>query len=143
MCLDSDALGVKLGHRRVRINSCSSVVCSEDCWNFYSYFFFLHVLDAQCGGQSVLTAQRHYQKLQRRIANSRGIAPDASLVSPTQAAVEDLKLHDGIKTEPSTVDSRETAGIIVTKRKYRRHPKVSYSSFGLSSVLAKSQSAGR
>ncbi|KAL2199255.1 hypothetical protein P885DRAFT_30678 [Corynascus similis CBS 632.67] len=65
----------------------------------------------------------HRRKLQRRIANSRGIAPDASLVSPTQAAVEDLKLHDGIKTEPSTVDSRETAGIIVTKRKYRRHPK--------------------
>lgn len=65
------------------------------------------------------------QKLQRRIANSRGIAPDASLVSPTQSTAEELKLQDAVKIEPPAVDSRETVGVVVTKRKYRRHPKVS------------------
>ncbi|AEO53511.1 hypothetical protein MYCTH_2294934 [Thermothelomyces thermophilus ATCC 42464] len=65
----------------------------------------------------------HRRKLQRRIANSRGIAPDASLVSPTQAAIEDLKLQDGIHPEPPAAEGRETVGTVVTKRKYRRHPK--------------------
>lgn len=66
------------------------------------------------------------QKLQRRIANSRGIAPDASLVSPTQSSAEDLKLQqqDAVKPEPAAVDVREPAAVVVTKRKYRRHPKV-------------------
>jgi len=65
----------------------------------------------------------HRRKLQRRIANSRGIAPDASLVSPTQAAVEELKLQDDVNPEQAAVESRETVGVVVTKRKYRRHPK--------------------
>ncbi|KAL2165163.1 hypothetical protein VTH06DRAFT_459 [Thermothelomyces fergusii] len=65
----------------------------------------------------------HRRKLQRRIANSRGIAPDAALVSPTQAAIEDLKLQDGVHPEPPAAESRETVGVVVTKRKYRRHPK--------------------
>jgi hypothetical protein len=65
------------------------------------------------------------QKLQRRIANSRGIAPDASLVSPTQSTAEELKLQDAAKVESAAPDGRETVGVVVTKRKYRRHPKVS------------------
>ena len=65
------------------------------------------------------------QKLQRRIANSRGIAPDASLVSPTQSTAEELKLQDAVKAEVSIADGRETVAAVVTKRKYRRHPKVS------------------
>lgn len=65
----------------------------------------------------------HRRKLQRRIANSRGIAPDASLVSPTQSSAEELKLQDAAKTEAAAIDSRETVGVVVTKRKYRRHPK--------------------
>ncbi|KAK4238664.1 hypothetical protein C8A03DRAFT_14896 [Achaetomium macrosporum] len=65
----------------------------------------------------------HRRKLQRRIANSRGIAPDASLVSPTQSSAEELKPQDAIKTEPATFEVRESVGVIVTKRKYRRHPK--------------------
>jgi hypothetical protein len=58
------------------------------------------------------------QKLQRRIADARGIASVASLVSPTaQLATEELKLQDVIKPE---------APAPVTKRKYRRHPKVGF-----------------
>ena len=54
------------------------------------------------------------------------MAPDVSLVSPTQPNLDDTKpspdVHKPdvlIKSEP-----RETINIIVTKRKYRRHPKV-------------------
>ncbi|KAK4034096.1 hypothetical protein C8A01DRAFT_19047 [Parachaetomium inaequale] len=65
----------------------------------------------------------HRRKLQRRIADSRGIASDASLVSPIQSAAEELKLQDAIKPEAPAPDGRETVGVIVTKRKYRRHPK--------------------
>jgi len=67
----------------------------------------------------------HRRKLQRRIAKARGVAPDVSLVSPTQPNLDDTKpspdVHKPdvlIKSEP-----RETINIIVTKRKYRRHPK--------------------
>ncbi|KAK4128789.1 hypothetical protein N657DRAFT_652373 [Parathielavia appendiculata] len=66
----------------------------------------------------------HRRKLQRRIANFRGIASDASLVSPTQSTAEDLKPQDYVKPEPPTVDScREVVSLVITKRKYRRHPK--------------------
>ncbi|KAK3310078.1 uncharacterized protein B0T15DRAFT_23298 [Chaetomium strumarium] len=67
----------------------------------------------------------HRRKLQRRIANSRGVAPDASLVSPTQSTAEEVKPQDVVvKAEPTTtLEVRETVGVIVTKRKYRRHPK--------------------
>ena len=50
----------------------------------------------------------------------------ASLVSPTQLAAEELKLQDAIKPEAPAPDSRETVGVVVTKRKYRRHPKVGF-----------------
>lgn len=91
----SDALGVKLGHRRV-----SSA--RRSCWRFFD-------------------ADTIVQKLQRRIANSRGLAPDASLVSPIRASVEDTRTEN-TKPEPIKPDSKDVA--VVTKRKYRRHPKV-------------------
>ncbi|KAG7151073.1 High mobility group protein 20A like [Verticillium longisporum] len=62
----------------------------------------------------------HRRKLQRRIANSRGLAPDASLVSPIRASVEDTRTEN-TKPEPIKPDSKDVA--VVTKRKYRRHPK--------------------
>jgi hypothetical protein len=65
----------------------------------------------------------HRRKLQRRIANSRGIAPEASLVSPTQSSAEELKLQDATGTEAPAAECRETTGVTVAKRKYRRHPK--------------------
>lgn len=67
------------------------------------------------------------QKLQRQIANSRGVAPDVSLTSPTQPSIEELRLQDPCRADPPKPESRETVGIIITKRKYRRHPKVSLS----------------
>nr|XP_036580622.1 HMG box protein [Colletotrichum truncatum]KAF6788617.1 HMG box protein [Colletotrichum truncatum] len=62
----------------------------------------------------------HRRKLQRRIANSRGHAPDASLVSPTRTSVEEHKPETQRldQPRPETKD-----GPVVTKRKYRRHPK--------------------
>ncbi|KAK4181620.1 hypothetical protein QBC36DRAFT_66537 [Triangularia setosa] len=65
----------------------------------------------------------HRRKLQRRIANTRGIAPDVSLVSPTQPSIEDLRLQDPQRTDASRQDARDTGVVVVTKRKYRRHPK--------------------
>lgn len=63
----------------------------------------------------------HRRKLQRRIANARGIAPSISLASPSKSGPEESK-QDGLRREASRTDaSSETSG--VTKRKYRRHPK--------------------
>ncbi|KAI1103347.1 hypothetical protein F4804DRAFT_342595 [Jackrogersella minutella] len=62
----------------------------------------------------------HRRKLQRRIANYRGVAPEVSLVSPTRTSIEDARL-DSNRTEPSKSDKPDGAG--VAKRKYRRHPK--------------------
>lgn len=99
-----DALGVKLGHRRVwKKESCVE----------------------SCGWESFINTPR--QKLQRRIANARGIAPDAALVSPTRSSVEDSRPEaaqrpDGPATP--TTDTRDAGTTVVQKRKYRRHPKV-------------------
>jgi hypothetical protein len=65
----------------------------------------------------------HRRKLQRRIANTRGIAPEAALVSPAQPSIEDLRLQDSQRTDASRQDARDTGVAVVTKRKYRRHPK--------------------
>lgn len=62
----------------------------------------------------------HRRKLQRRIANSRGHAPSASLVSPTRASVEESK-NESQKPDQARPEGKDVA--IVTKRKYRRHPK--------------------
>lgn len=69
----------------------------------------------------------HRRKLQRRIANARGVAPDVALASPTRASVEDTRAGAEVqKPEASAVpstDSRENSNGVVQKRKYRRHPK--------------------
>ncbi|KAI2618524.1 hypothetical protein GGR54DRAFT_640648 [Hypoxylon sp. NC1633] len=62
----------------------------------------------------------HRRKLQRRIANYRGVAPETSLTSPTRTSIEDARL-DSTRTEPSKSDRLD--GASVAKRKYRRHPK--------------------
>ncbi|KUI65974.1 FACT complex subunit SSRP1 [Cytospora mali] len=66
------------------------------------------------------------QKLQRRIANARGIAPDAALVSPTRPSVEDarVEVHRPDGPAPPPPDARDTGTAAVQKRKYRRHPKM-------------------
>ncbi|KAL2255680.1 hypothetical protein VTK26DRAFT_2898 [Humicola hyalothermophila] len=65
----------------------------------------------------------HRRKLQRRIANFRGIAPETSLVSPIHPSAEDQRAHDGVKAESPRLEGREVVSVVVTKRKYRRHPK--------------------
>ncbi|OAA69480.1 High mobility group, superfamily [Cordyceps fumosorosea ARSEF 2679] len=65
----------------------------------------------------------HRRKLQRRIANARGIAPSVSLVSTLKSGSEDAK-QQPLRRESATrseAGSESTNG--VTKRKYRRHPK--------------------
>lgn len=64
------------------------------------------------------------QKLQRRIANARGVAPDAALVSPTRTSVEGGDVHRADTLVTSTSDPRDSGTAVVQKRKYRRHPKV-------------------
>ncbi|KAI1767556.1 hypothetical protein GGR53DRAFT_526406 [Hypoxylon sp. FL1150] len=63
----------------------------------------------------------HRRKLQRRIANYRGIAPETSLVSPTRTSIEDPRLEPN-RAEPAKPEKPD--GASVAKRKYRRHPKV-------------------
>lgn len=63
----------------------------------------------------------HRRKLQRRIANSRGLAPQVSLVSPTRPSIEEGRQDLNGATAVTKGDARD--GLISTKRKYRRHPK--------------------
>ncbi|KAI0102933.1 hypothetical protein GGR51DRAFT_562137 [Nemania sp. FL0031] len=62
----------------------------------------------------------HRRKLQRRIANYRGVAPEASLVSPARTSIEDAR-NDANRTDIGRTEVR--VGPTVAKRKYRRHPK--------------------
>ncbi|KAK1752451.1 hypothetical protein QBC47DRAFT_305200 [Echria macrotheca] len=64
----------------------------------------------------------HRRKLQRRIANTRGTGPVLSLGSAPQPSIEDVKAQEPRATEPPRPDPRENP-VVITKRKYRRHPK--------------------
>lgn len=111
--LGSDALGVKLGHRRV--GTPFSILRPQAMCRMFP------ITDEGDG--------RGQQKLQRRIANSRGIAPEASLVSPTPSSADESRVQDAaVKVESPRLEGREPVGIVITKRKYRRHPKVGFSS---------------
>jgi len=63
----------------------------------------------------------HRRKLQRRIANSRGLGAQVSLVSPTRQSIEDGR-HD-INRPDLAPKSEGRDGSTSAKRKYRRHPK--------------------
>ena len=75
-------------------------------------------------GRTMLT-WASYQKLQRKIANFRGVAPDAALTSPTQSNTDDAR-GDAHRPDAPRPENREalSAAPLITKRKYRRHPKV-------------------
>ncbi|KAG6044080.1 hypothetical protein E4U39_003721 [Claviceps sp. Clav50 group G5] len=63
----------------------------------------------------------HRRKLQRRIADARGIAPSISLSLSTKPSLDESK-QDGLRQEvPHTDVKPDSRG--VAKRKYRRHPK--------------------
>lgn len=75
-------------------------------------------------------ANEAQQKLQRRIANARGLAPTAILASPiksiTEDASSDISKAD-VSSGVSTSGAREAGLAVIQKRKYRRHPKVCFS----------------
>lgn len=80
------------------------------------------ILDIQESDLDVLGVKLgHRRKLQRRIANARGIAPGVSLPTTVKPSLEDTK-QDGLRPEHTRPEvNSETTGVV--KRKYRRHPK--------------------
>ncbi|KAI0136631.1 HMG box protein [Xylariales sp. AK1849] len=62
----------------------------------------------------------HRRKLQRRIANHRGLASVAVLLSPTRSSIEDPSANASQTTLHTETKERTAAS---AKRKYRRHPK--------------------
>lgn len=65
----------------------------------------------------------HRRKLQRRIANARGIAPSISLVSALKPGSEEGKQQHLRRDNPTRSEAGSESTNGVTKRKYRRHPK--------------------
>lgn len=80
------------------------------------------ILDIQESDLDILGVKLgHRRKLQRRIANARGIAPSVSLPTTVKPSLEDAK-QDGLRPEHARPESsNESNGVV--KRKYRRHPK--------------------
>ena len=69
----------------------------------------------------------HRRKLQRRIANSRGLSSDTALESPGIVPVDDRQTEEqrviGSKAEAKDGLTGSGIGTQAVKRKYRRHPK--------------------
>lgn len=63
----------------------------------------------------------HRRKLQRKIANSRGVSSDRALGSPRNTPVDDKP--EELKGPNTKVDSKDGSSVVGAKRKYRRHPK--------------------
>lgn len=97
---DSDALGVKLGHRRVS--------APHRCFE-----------QSSSRSTMIIIADLFWQVLQREIACSRGVPVD-HVTSPHRPR----PVEDGIG-EGNGGESKSNTGI-GGKRKYRRHPKVCY-----------------
>jgi len=64
----------------------------------------------------------HRRKLQRKIANSRGLSSDRALASPRHTPSEDRQPEDQ-RAGGTKADAREGGAAHGAKRKYRRHPK--------------------
>jgi hypothetical protein len=66
----------------------------------------------------------HRRKLQRKIANSRGLSADRALGSPRQTPVDEKAIEEQ-KSAGNKADGKDRNGAPQgSKRKYRRHPKV-------------------
>jgi hypothetical protein len=67
----------------------------------------------------------HRRRLQRKIANSRGLSSDLALVSPgsTFTAVNDQTESAGGTPKPESIARDNGTATHTGKRKYRRHPK--------------------
>lgn len=80
------------------------------------------ILDIQESDLDVLGVKLgHRRKLQRRIANARGVASGISLPATVKPSLEDVK-QDGLRPNLAQPDSGNDSNG-VQKRKYRRHPK--------------------
>ena len=64
----------------------------------------------------------HRRKLQRKIANARGLSSDKALASPRHTPSDDRQSDDP-KLAGVKLDGRDSTGTHGAKRKYRRHPK--------------------
>jgi len=64
----------------------------------------------------------HRRKLQRKIANSRGLSSDRALASPRHTPSEDRQPEEQ-RAGGTKADAREGGAAHGAKRKYRRHPK--------------------
>lgn len=66
----------------------------------------------------------HRRKIQRKIADSRGISTERALASPTQHSLDDRHISEEQKSSRIKGDGKEQLGLSNNgKRKYRRHPK--------------------
>lgn len=65
----------------------------------------------------------HRRKLQRKIANSRGLSSDRALASPRQTPSDDRPAEESRTVGPKVDNKDGTTPVQGAKRKYRRHPK--------------------
>ena len=118
-----DALKVKLGHRRVRL-------CFLLPHNLCTYTARLQLL------VSFTKSSHVWQKLQNEIASFQGITFDQLIATRARTLSVETTQYAGVEGNSTAKDSehkdkQDTAQIststATTKRKYRRHPKVSFS----------------
>jgi hypothetical protein len=65
----------------------------------------------------------HRRKLQRKIANSRGLSSDRALASPRNTPTDDRQPEESKGSNPKTESKDGSGASQGAKRKYRRHPK--------------------
>ncbi|CAK7564446.1 MAG: hypothetical protein SEPTF4163_002338 [Sporothrix epigloea] len=66
----------------------------------------------------------HRRKLQRRIANFRGIAPDVALASSAQTSEDGTSSQaEAALRQEHNFENHQIVPAVLVKRKYRRHPK--------------------
>jgi len=65
----------------------------------------------------------HRRKLQRKIANSRGLSSDRALASPRNTPSDDRQSEENRVGGPKVDNKDGSGGSHGAKRKYRRHPK--------------------
>ncbi|KFA53101.1 hypothetical protein S40293_05343 [Stachybotrys chartarum IBT 40293] len=87
-----------------------------DCWDT--------ILDIQESDLDALGVKLgHRRKLQRRIANARGVAPSISLGPSSKQNGNEEPKQEAIRPDTTRPENGQHDNAGVAKRKYRRHPK--------------------
>ncbi|KAB5514918.1 high mobility group box domain-containing protein [Coniochaeta sp. 2T2.1] len=81
------------------------------------------ILDITESDLDALVVKLGHRRLQRRIANFRGLSHDAPIVSPAVQPSTDEPKPEPQPVAPVKVETHDVATVVVAKRKYRRHPK--------------------